>query len=151
MKLVLYVCKDSSNVIGKKLDRVKDYNITFKGDGDLIRPTIYLTVDGIPKCNYAYIPEFGRYYFINNITMAKNKLVRLELECDVLESFKDDILKSKAIIIEDKVGNPWLDDGKYQTEVRNDIERYESNVTLEKGNYIVLSSYKGEGVEEVDS
>ena len=143
MKLKLYICKDNSNVIGKNKKLVTEYDITFKGDSDLIRPTIYLKVDGIPTCNYAYIPEFKRYYFINSITMSNNKLVRLEMECDVLESFKDDILKSRVMIVEDKVGNAWLDDGSYQTEVRRDIIKYESDVSLESDSNIILNVFKG--------
>lgn len=49
-------------------------------------------------CNYAYIPSFKRYYFINDITAISSKVFQLTLAVDVLMSFKDDFLKNTAFI-----------------------------------------------------
>lgn len=50
-----------------------------------------LTIDDIPdliKCNYLYIKEFERYYFIKNITAVRTNLWELDCEVDTLMSFK---------------------------------------------------------------
>lgn len=51
-----------------------------------------LTHDEISKINYAYVPEFKRYYFVKQITYVKKDLYEVNCHVDVLESFKDDIL-----------------------------------------------------------
>ena len=52
----------------------------------------------ISKANYAYIPEFERYYFINDIVSVANGLWMISMSCDVLYSFKDEILDLKPFV-----------------------------------------------------
>lgn len=52
----------------------------------------------IMKSNYAYIPQFNRYYYIDNIVSVRTGLWRLDMSCDVLMSFKDKILDLDAYI-----------------------------------------------------
>ena len=67
---------------------------------DVINPSITFecTDDKILKSNYVYIPTFNRYYFINSITSMRTNLWRVNLHCDVLYSFRNDVLQIKAII-----------------------------------------------------
>lgn len=58
-------------------------------DGDSIE-----IVGGTPRitdANYMYIPEFGRYYFINDISCHINGLFLISGVCDVLMSWKENI------------------------------------------------------------
>lgn len=48
--------------------------------------------------NYVYIPEFKRYYYINDIIVVTNALIQINTDVDVLMSFKDDILNLDAFI-----------------------------------------------------
>lgn len=67
---------------------------------DVINPSITFESadDKILKSNYVYIPTFNRYYFINSITSVRTNLWRVNLHCDVLYSFRNDVLQIKAII-----------------------------------------------------
>lgn len=67
---------------------------------DVINPSITFECadDKILKSNYVYIPAFNRYYFINSITSVRANLWRVNLHCDVLYSFRNDVLQIKAII-----------------------------------------------------
>lgn len=67
---------------------------------DVTNPSIMFecTDDKILKSNYVYIPAFNRYYFINSITSVRTNLWRVNLHCDVLYSFRNDVLQIKAII-----------------------------------------------------
>lgn len=67
---------------------------------DVINPAITFECadDKILKSNYVYIPAFNRYYFINSITSVRTNLWRVNLHCDVLYSFRNDVLQIKAII-----------------------------------------------------
>lgn len=52
----------------------------------------------IPLYNYAYIPEFKRYYFITDITYDIG-IWTLSLSIDVLASFRSDILNSTQYVL----------------------------------------------------
>ena len=54
--------------------------------------------NAISKANYAYIPEFERYYFINDIVSVANGLWMISMSCDVLYSFKDEILDLRPFV-----------------------------------------------------
>ena len=55
-------------------------------------------IGGYPtRQNYVYIPEFDRYYFVNDITADGANLI-YNCECDVLASFKEDIAGSRQMV-----------------------------------------------------
>ena len=43
------------------------------------------------SANYLWIPQFDRYYFIDDITSVTNTLWRIDCSVDVLMSFKKDL------------------------------------------------------------
>ena len=87
MQLILYNSESPNNTIGKVLVDPIVYDIDFKDTANILSPMIRLkTKDPIQK-NYAYLPEFGRYYFITSISV-QGGITSIALECDVLESSK---------------------------------------------------------------
>lgn len=50
--------------------------------------------------NYCYIPKLNKYYFINNLSIINNTNILLELKIDVLMSYKNILLETKARIKE---------------------------------------------------
>lgn len=50
--------------------------------------------------NYCYIPKLNKYYFINNVTIINNNVILLSLKVDVLMSYKNILLETKARIKE---------------------------------------------------
>ena len=48
--------------------------------------------------NYAYIPSFGRVYYIDKITAESGAMVRYDLSCDASESFWNELKECEAII-----------------------------------------------------
>ena len=99
MELNLYKCSDGDNVINKTLTDKFTVNITLKRDVNISAPQIILMNDNgafFNVFNYAEIPDLGRYYFVESITNLNNKLWQLNLSCDVLETYKADILASNC-------------------------------------------------------
>ena len=47
--------------------------------------------------DYAYIPAFGRYYFLNDLQIVNGNQFKLFLESDPLMSFRSGILNSSCI------------------------------------------------------
>lgn len=137
MILILYKTDDSPNTINKTLSDSLELNINLKKDTDIINPELVLKGD-FRGFNYAYIPELNRYYFINSMEQLNFILVKLYLECDVLETYKEDILNSSGIIKRD------ITDGDYgvvsaESSI-NDITTHKADVTLALENNIVLTT-----------
>lgn len=99
MELNLYVVNDGDNVINKTLTEKLSININLKRDVNITSPEIVLLKNNIKpfsEYNYAEIPELGRFYFIDSVTNINNRMESLLLRCDVIETYKADILASKA-------------------------------------------------------
>ena len=100
----LFQVQDSINTLNKQKTLVTGMNITLKKQTNILTP--YLKIyypNGIEEFNYAYIDELARYYFITNIEPYPNDIYYLQLEVDVLETYKEDILESKKIEFIQKV------------------------------------------------
>ena len=68
--------------------------------------------------NYCYIPEFKRYYFIDEIVSVKNGIWRVSLHVDVLESFKAYYMNLNCVIDKQESlekTNTMFNDGTFAT------------------------------------
>ena len=145
MELILYRTRDDENVINKDLEHIHTMNIVLKSNVSIVSPIIILKrVEGVDlfSSNYCYLDELNRYYFIREIEIMNNDNVRMMLECDVLESFKQDILNSVSEV------NRNMKHGDYhstnvETDVRKTTEIYKSDVSVEGVRTIVLTTIGG--------
>lgn len=69
-------------------------------DQDIETPKVQ--IDGslatYSQYNYCYIGDLGRYYYISSFHIDTGTLFTVELDCDPLQSFKDEILNIPALI-----------------------------------------------------
>ena len=105
MTINLYMIVSEKNSVTKKTETGKltaSYIVsgTLKDSTSIINPTIrFEFVDyGIVNCNYAYIPNFFRYYFIRDIVNVSRNLWEVSMHCDVLSSFWSEIKTNSAIL-----------------------------------------------------
>ena len=96
-----YITGDNPNVMNKSLTQIASVDCDIKEPVNKERPEIYVQGNLI-GVNYAYIAEFGRYYFVYP-TGEHAMTTRLQLESDPLMSFKAGILASPAVVAR----NPW--------------------------------------------
>ena len=115
MQIKFYKNSSEKNKIGKSLSSGLTLNGNLRDECSITSPSILVEANSLVDYNYCYIPEFKRYYFISDITSVRNNLWRVSLKCDVLESFKKDILNLSCIV--DKQQNQSysnnIDDGSY--------------------------------------
>ena len=115
MQINFYKNSSEKNKIGKYLSSELTLNGNLRDECSITSPSILVEATSLVDYNYCYIPEFKRYYFISDITSVRNNLWRVSLKCDVLESFKKDILNLSCIV--DKQQNQSysnnIDDGSY--------------------------------------
>lgn len=106
MTLYLYTIGDDPLKFPKTLPEGTTLTGTIRDQSvDLFRPSILLQGAPGDGYNYAYIPDFGRYYFVDPPITERTGLVRLQMRCDVLQSFADQIIAAPAII--DRSSSAW--------------------------------------------
>ena len=145
MELKLFHTLDNDNVINKTLTLIHTMRIKLKDTVSIVNPSLILSeVAGVNyfRCNYCYLSEFNRYYFIRDVEVMNTKNYKLQLEVDVLESFKNDILSSHA-----EIKRP-LQKGDFVyinniIDVRKEIDIYESATALINEKNVVLSTIGG--------
>lgn len=139
MDIYLYNTDSPNNTINKILRNEKHYDITFKDIADITAPLIKIMSEDLMLYNYAYIPDFERYYFIDNIVSEPKNVYSLYLRCDVLESFKNDIINSDCIISKCVVDD-YIDLG-LQTELIKEHEVFKSDLKLVREKNLILSMF----------
>ena len=130
MLLKLYNTDSETNRINKVLTDETEFDVRLKDKSSVVNPVLLLKSETYINFNYAYIPKFQRYYFVDDISVYPNKMYILTLRCDVLTSFKDDILKSYARIVEQTNSNAYYD-SNLKSEVRKEVDTYMSDVSFD--------------------
>lgn len=82
--------------------------ITPKASLDILNPVIDINYNAnYITANYAYISDFGRYYYVDSATVQIGQIITLSMSVDPLMSFKDDILGATACITRsESIGGP---------------------------------------------
>lgn len=99
MEIKLYKTNSNSNVINKVLTDVVSVNIVLLKGIDIIYPEFVLDSSDINKfeeLNYIDIPELNRTYFIDSKQLKYKNIWVLRCSCDLLETYKADVLGSTA-------------------------------------------------------
>lgn len=120
MQIKLYKNLSEVNTIGKTLTEESERTGTLKDGCSVLSPSVVLTGENLSGFNYAYIPQFSRYYFIKEITSVKSGLWELSMRVDVLESYKDTIKANTAILKrQEKIWDMYINDEKFKAESTN--------------------------------
>ena len=142
MELNLYVVNDSDNVINKTMTDKVTININLKRDVDISSPSLIL-LDGqgvnYSDFNYAEIVELGRFYFVNNVQRLNHKMIQVDLVCDVLETYKADVLASKARFNRAIKTGDYYNANVDQSTLKT-ITKHESNVSIADQSSMILTS-----------
>lgn len=127
MNIVFYTNDSPDNEVTKTLTQQYSATGELHENCSIINPVITCEVENvtaakIPLINYAYISDFGRYYFVRNITFI-GKLVRFDMHVDVLSSFATELKNHNAIVArQQNKYNLYLQDGMIKTYANPHIE-----------------------------
>ena len=94
----LYNNNSEKNKIGKSLTSYGTLTGTLRNECSLTSPEVLVQSATPILCNYAYIANFGRYYFITDVVSVRNNMYIIRLRCNVLETYKKQISKNTAVI-----------------------------------------------------
>ena len=142
MELKLYAVNDGENVINKTMTLKTTMEINLKRDVDIINPRLILIPNlptGFSGINYAEIPLLNRFYFVDSITNISGTLWQLDLSCDVLETYKADILASKARFYRNMKAGDYFDTALESSHITT-VAKYTSNKGISDSETLILTS-----------
>lgn len=117
MTIKLYKNSSDKRYLNKSLSDEKTLsNCRIYDNNSISTPTIRIDTDSVIPTgyNYAYIPDFGRYYYITDIEVS-NGYILVSLSVDVLMTYKDSILSSEVIVgRQQSMFNTYLADDKFK-------------------------------------
>lgn len=131
MQLKLYSTVDDLNVINKTLTLVAEITVRLPREIDVSNFDLVIKGDvelDLELVNYAELVDINRKYFVERCVNLGGQLWRLTLDCDVLETYRIDILSSlgkvkRGLKTGDYVSDQLLaEDRKTITQVFSDKE-----------------------------
>lgn len=144
MEIKLYKTVSPANAVHKELSDECVLIGTLR-DGNF---TLYSPVVGFQKniseYNYAYIPSFGRYYFIDNIRVTKADLFTAVFRCDVLMTYEPYIRQLFGVVSSGSGANPYTS-SQLDFEARHEISTVPFECPFTDGDYVVISLKASDG------
>lgn len=119
MNIQIQQTTSEKNRIGKSISTLYTASGALREGTSIINPVIRISGANIPSlknANYMYIPDFNRYYFINDIKSIRNGLIEISGHVDVLQTYASQIRSNTAII--KRNANSWnlyIEDGLFKT------------------------------------
>lgn len=122
----LYKTASENNRVVKALTSGIELYGELRNQTSVFNPSIRIESDyNISGYNYAYIPEFGRYYYISDITSVRTKCWIISLRCDVLMSYSAQIKALRPIIEREEVGqSSGLIDSDMPININKKVQKY---------------------------
>jgi hypothetical protein len=140
----LFKTDSENNRVVKTLTDEKQLSGELRNQTSVLNPSIRIeSADNISAYNYAYISEFGRYYYITDIVSVRTNCWVVSLRCDVLMSYKDEIQGLNVILdntqetgLSNYLSSPnWVNLVKTKT----DIKVFPSGLS-EQGEFILITA-----------
>lgn len=101
MEIKLYKTSSPRKKLVKELTDGITLVGTLRAQSSVMSPTFTVQDTAVVGYNYCYIPDFGRWYYINGIDALRSNLYELSLGIDVLMTYAAQIRNNYAIV--DKV------------------------------------------------
>lgn len=123
MNLNLYTISDDKRKVKKTVGTATQLTGTLREECSVLDPVITIESSAnISGKNYAYISDFGRYYFITDITAVTDKLWRIAMHVDVLMSYSTQLLATEMIAKrQENLINYYLNDSQIPSNAYRNI------------------------------
>ncbi len=98
MNITLYHNSTPLNYMSRGLSGAAPYTGYLRDDCSILDPDIDISyVTALNTYNYAYIPDFGRYYYFRKPPTIRGKVCTLHLHADALYNYRAIIQASQCI------------------------------------------------------
>lgn len=119
MEIILYYNESDDRNVNKSLLQPLTITGILVDETSVMNPSFLVDSDEVLRRNYCYVTEFERYYWIREVSSVRTGLWKVDMECDVLMSFRRDIFNLNAVVekqTDDINGDEYIDDGSLVTE-----------------------------------
>lgn len=135
--LELYKVTNQPNELTKTLNNAVVIEGAFRSEIDSMDVIVEIESNTY-EFNYVHIPSLNKYYFLQNIVHVNQKIIRMLLHCDVLMTYKADILASYGLVIQGGTINPYY--SSIESDSRQTIRRVTFPYTFNStGNYVLVT------------
>ena len=104
LEIHLYNYDGLPNVLNKTLNDPVKVRGVFHASANVLQPVVKLQGVTTPF-NYVKIPSLNRWYFVDNKTVEDTNFTTVKLRVDVLQTYKDSILKAIATSVRSDTPN----------------------------------------------
>ena len=142
MDIIFYSVSDGDNVINKSLVDGFNININLKNVSDVTRLDLTLLESETFKLsdyNYCHVPLLERYYFVDSMQRVNNKMVAVNLDCDVLDTYKSEILNSVSRFKRNIKQGDYYETSLEVSTIKQ-VSKHFSNVTLPNIKTLILTT-----------
>lgn len=141
MTLDLYTTTSERHRLDKVLSNKITKNCSVKAGTDLLNPTVTIGYDvSVLSKSYAYIADFGRYYYITGVEVTPGQQIVLHLHVDVLKTYSSQIKACSARITRSQSNpDPMIADNLIINKVNTNITQRKLGAGFTRSNkYYVL-------------
>lgn len=109
MNVNIGTCSSEKRALDKTFNAVKSLSGTLRNQSNVVNPSIEVEVPvgSIATCNYMTIPEFGRKYYITDMTALGENLTLVSGHVDVLATYASSIRMNRAIVSRSATQGNW--------------------------------------------
>lgn len=100
MNITLCVNNSEKNKLSKSLSNMNVFSGSLKDETSVTTPVVMMELENPTGYNYAYIPQFGRYYYIRDMVSIRTGLWKISMQVDVLQSFRN-YIRGCSVILSD--------------------------------------------------
>lgn len=144
MEIKLYKTSSPRKKLVKELTDGITLAGTLRAQSSVMAPAFTVQDVSVIGYNYCYIPDFERWYYINNINALRSNLFELSLGIDVLMTYAEAIRGNAAVIdkIEPQtIAEPYINDGSFvNTNKMNQVIINYPNGFNDAGEFILITA-----------
>lgn len=143
VKLITYFYEGDLNKMDKSPTPNDECEGVLNVSMDVLRPTFRFRVNEPITFNYAYVPDLGRYYFVERVKQDGN-ICSVDLRVDVLNTYKEQIRQLTINLSESENGNKFLSTRNTPHITKPTLHRIEfPNDLLSEEGTMVMITIKG--------
>ena len=141
MVIKLLKCNDDKRKLTKTFTERKVYDkANLKENTSVFEPTFIIRTT-ILNFNYVYCEDWGKYYFVTNITKTMGGLIEISCREDVLSTYSSDLKKRSGYVVRQEFQNSKyiIDNKKVTTTQRKTTHQTVGSIGNASGAYISLT------------
>lgn len=108
MEINFYKYAGKPKTVNKQLGNPTVLSGVLWDDFNFITPILVIRKNDVSMYNYCFIPNFNRYYFIDECSLTNKNEFALKLSLDVLKTYETQILQSNGVITERDNSNRFI-------------------------------------------